>query len=307
MGTLTDPVSQSAETSFAIDSTSNAKAPTATGRALVVIQAGKLGDVLNLREVWRYRELLYFLAWRDVKVRYKQTFFGVGWVLLQPLLMTTVFTVFLGVLARVPSSLPYPLLVLSGLLPWAFVSSSVIGCGQSLTGNASLITKVYFPRILVPIAHVLGRVVDFAILLVIVVFLILYYRLVLDYPVPLTWAVVALPVVFAVTVLFTLALGILAACLNVRYRDVGMGLPVLVQIWMFVSPVVYSPELVPGKWRLIYYLNPMVGLVQGFRAGLLGESMPLFAGLSTIIFTSLTLFVALVVFRRTEKSMADFV
>lgn len=306
MATLTDPVSQSTENSFAIDSTSDATAPV-TGHTLVVIQAGKLGDVLNLREIWRYRELLYFLAWRDVKVRYKQTLFGIGWVLLQPLLMTAVFSVFLGVLARVPSSMPYPLLVLSGLLPWTFVSSAVIGCGSSLTSNASLITKTYFPRILVPIGHVLGRVVDFAVLLIIVVFLILYYRVVVDYPVPLTWMVIALPVVFVVTVIFTLAVGILVACSNVRYRDVGVALPVLVQIWMFVSPVVYSPELVPEKWRVIYYLNPMAGLVQGFRAALLGESVPLFALLSAIVFTSLTLFAALIVFRRTEKSLADFV
>src|ERR1700754_3609582 len=201
---------------------------------VVVIEPGRGFVRVWLRELWAYRELLFFLAWRDVKVRYKQTVLGVLWVVIQPLLLTLIFTLFLGVLARVPAGgQPYALIVFIGLLPWSFFSNSVTSCVVSIVGNSNLITKVYFPRVLIPTAVVTARLVDFAVAFFVLCGLFIYYG------VPLTWhALMMLPLI-VLTILVTLACGALAAALNVRYRDVSLALPVLMQLWMFASPVVY--------------------------------------------------------------------
>jgi len=272
----------------------------------VTIQPSNSWQFFNLREVWAYRELLYFLTWRDLKVRYKQTLFGVAWVILQPVLWAVIFTVFLGSLVRVPTGgVPYPLLVYSGLLPWTFFSSAILGSAQSLVANANLITKVFFPRVLTPAAFVAGRLVDFAISCSILAVLIIYYRLVLNYPIPLSWNLAALPFMVILLVLLALAFGILASCVNVKYRDVGVALPVLIQLWMFISPVVYPAGLVPEKWRMLYCLNPLVGVIQGFRAALFNETFPLFALGISAVFTIGLLGGAAVIFRQTEKTFAD--
>jgi lipopolysaccharide transport system permease protein len=273
---------------------------------LVIIQRGSALGIFDLRELWAYRELLYFLTWRDLKVRYKQTVFGVAWAVLQPVLMTLIFTVFLGMLARVPTGgVPYPLLVYCGLLPWTFFSSAILGSAQSLIANANLITKVYFPRVLSPAATVAARLVDFAFSFLILAGLVLYYRLVLNYPIVLTWNLAALPLMVLLLTSLIFGLGMLVSSINVKYRDVGVALPVLIQLWMFVSPVVYPASLVPEKWRTLYSMNPLVGVIQGFRAALLNQPFPLFAlGISTV-FTIVLLVIASIIFRRNEKSFAD--
>jgi lipopolysaccharide transport system permease protein len=276
---------------------------------LVVIQPGNSWSALDLRDLWAHRELLYFFIWRDLKVRYKQTLLGVAWIVIQPLLMTLIFTVFLGKLARVPTgAVPYALTVYTGLVPWMFFSSALNVCSYSLVGNANLITKVYFPRVLVPAASVGAKLVDLMISLAILVCLMLYYRAVLHYPIAPTWNLIALPFLIVLLTLLTFGLGTLAAGLNVKYRDVSMALPVLIQLWMFVSPVVYSSKLlVPEKWRTLYALNPLVGIIEEFRVTLLGGQFDSFALLISVVFTIVILICAAYSFRRIEKNFADLI
>lgn len=270
---------------------------------LVTIHPSGPRAALDLRELWSYRELLYFLAWRDLKVRYKQTVLGIAWVVLQPLFLMIVFTVFLGMLARVPSEpgVAYPLFVYVGLLPWTFFSTAVTSAGSSLVSSSYLITKVYFPRIIIPSAVILARLVDFGIAFVMLVPLAIYYG------VTLTWNLAMLPVLILLTVLLVLGLGTLVSALNVRYRDVGVILPVVVQFWMFVSPVFYPTTLVPPKWQTFYALNPLVGIIDGFRAALFGRpfnwtAIAISAGITVVL-----LVYALYMFRRAEKVFADVI
>ena len=269
---------------------------------LVLIEPSNSGISLHLGDVWAYRELLYFLIWRDLKVRYKQTVLGAGWVVMQPLLTTVIFTVFLGKLARVPSDgLPYPLFVYAGLLPWTFFSGAVLSSGNSLVGSAHLITKVYFPRTIIPVAAVGARLVDFVISFTIVIGMMIYYS------VPLTWGMAMLPVLIALITLLALGLSMWLSALNVRFRDVGVALPVLIQLWMFASPIVYPLSLVPEGWRKVYALNPMVGLIEGFRAALLGQGGDWTAlAISSAITLALLVYSAYA-FRRMEKSFADII
>jgi lipopolysaccharide transport system permease protein len=274
-------------------------------KPLVTIQPRRPWSAAELRDLWAYRELLYFLIWRDLKVRYKQAALGVAWVLLQPLLMTLVFTVFLGMLVRVPSEgVPYTLFVYAGLLLWTFFSGAVTGGGNSLVVNAHLITKVYFPRVMIPTAAVAARLVDFAVSFLIVAGMLVYYR------VPPTWnALMLLPLV-ALAALLALGCATLLSALNVKYRDVGIVLPVLIQLWMYVSPVLYPPRLVTdalGSWGWVYALNPLVGVVDGFRAALFGGPFDLFALGVSAAFTLALLAYAAYTFRRVERSVADVI
>jgi lipopolysaccharide transport system permease protein len=276
---------------------------------LFVVEAHQSWIRVNLRDLWTYRELLYFLIWRELKVRYKQTLLGVAWVIMQPLLMTLIFSVFLGILARVPTGgVPYALVVYTGLLPWTFFSSAVIGCSYSLVGNANLITKVYFPRVLIPAASIGARLVDFAISFAILIGLMLCYRLVLNYHVPLTMNLVAVPFLVVLATMFAFGLGTLSAALNVKYRDVGVAMPVLIQLWMFVSPVIYpATPVVPEKWRTLYFLNPLAGLIDGFRVALLGGRFNWFALAVTSTCTIILVVCSLYLFRRIEKNFADVI
>ncbi len=275
---------------------------------LLVIEPRQGWSPVKFGELWAYRELLYFLIWRDLKVRYKQTLIGITWVVIQPLLMTVIFTVFLGLLARVPSpQVPYPLLVYSGLLIWTFFNSGVSGCSSSLVANANLITKIYFPRLLVPASSVGGRLVDLGISLAILVVLILYYWLFVNYHFVFTWRLIlTLPLMF-LTMLLTFGLGMLFAALNVTYRDVGVALPVLLQLWMFVSPVVYPITVVPAEWRIFYDLNPVVGLIEGFRSSVFGGPFDLFALSVSMVATVAVLILSAYVFRRAEIGFADLI
>jgi len=269
---------------------------------LVTVGPSSAWRSLNLGEVWAQRELLYFLIWRDLKVRYKQTLLGVAWVVMQPLMMTLVFTVFLGVLARVPSErVPYPLFVLAGLLPWTFFSGAVVGAGTSLISNSHLITKVYFPRLIVPAAAIGGRLVDFCVAFSIIVGMMVYYR------VEPAWSLLlVVPLVLLATAL-ALGCGLLLAAVNVRYRDVGVALPVFIQLWMFVSPVLYPTTMVPEAWRGIYELNPLVGVVDNFRAALFGGGFNLRALGVTAAVTAVLLVVSAFEFRRVERGIADVI
>jgi len=276
----------------------------AADEPLVVIEAKNTWAPVNVRDLWTYRELLYHLAWRDLKVRYKQTVIGILWIVMQPLLMTVIFTVFLRNLARVPSvgDVPYPIFVYSGLLMWTFFSGAISVGGQSLLVNAHLITKIYFPRLIIPCAVIVGRLIDLGISLALLALLLLYYR------VPLSWSILFIPIPLALVVLLALGFSTVTAAWNVRYRDVGIALPVLIQLWMFMSPVVYSSSLVPAKWRGTYALNPLTGILENFRASL-------FAGIpfdwkalaiASVITLSLLVYSAYS-FRRAEKSFADLV
>lgn len=271
---------------------------------LVVIEASNAWVPVNVRDLWTYRELLYHLAWRDVKVRYKQTVMGIIWIVMQPLLMTVIFTVFLGRLARVPSAgqVPYPLFAYSGIMIWTFFAGTISVGGQSLLGNANLITKIYFPRVIIPCAVIVGRLIDLGISLALLAILMLYYRF------PVTWSILFIPIPVALVVLLSLGFSMWTAALNVRYRDVGIALPVLIQLWMFTSPVVYSASLVPARWQLLYALNPLVGILENFRASLFGGIR--FDWTALAIATLLTfglLVYSAYAFRRADKSFADLV
>lgn len=269
---------------------------------LVTIEPSHAWTAPNVRDLWIYRELLLFLIWRDLKVRYKQTALGVVWVIMQPLLLTIIFSVFLGMLVRVPSdSAPYPLFVYLGLLPWTFFSSSVTGGAFSLVANSHLITKVYFPRMLIPTGALGARLVDLAISFVILVGMLIYYR------VPLTLNLIWLPFMIVLVALLALGCGMLAAALNVKYRDVSLILPVIVQAWMFMSPVLYPLSLIPPKWITVYSLNPLVGIIDGFRAACLGKPFNRTALIIAFAVTIVVLVGSAYLFRRVEKSFADFV
>ena len=269
---------------------------------LVVIKPSGSWVNLGLRDLWAYRELLYFLIWRDVKVRYKQAVLGILWVVLQPLLTTLILTIFLGKFARVPSDgLPYPVFVYAGLLPWTFFAAALTSSGNSLVGNSNLITKIYFPRMIIPAAAVGARLVDFGIGFLNLIGLMIYYR------VGVAKSIVMLPLVVVLITLLALAVGMWATALNVKYRDVGVMLPVLIQLWMFASPVMYPSSIVPARLQWIYKLNPTTGILDGFRSALFGRPIDWAAlGISTGFTIGLLVYSAYA-FRRMEKNFADVV
>jgi len=267
-----------------------------------VVEASGAWVTANLSDLWMYRELLYFLTWRDLKVRYKQTVLGMAWALLQPLLMTMIFTIFLGRVVQVPSdNIPYPLFVYAGLLLWTFFSGAVTATGNSLVGNAPLITKVYFPRLIIPIAAITARLVDLGIAFLILAGMMIYYRA------ALTMQLLMVPPLVLLMVLLALGFGLWTSAVNVKYRDVGIALPVLIQLWMFASPVVYPLSLVPQRWQLAYSLNPVAGILEGFRSALFGKAFNWPTIILAAIFTLLLLVYATYAFRNRERVFADLI
>lgn len=258
---------------------------------------------LDLRALWEYRELLYFLTWRDIKVRYKQSLLGVAWAVIQPLFMMVIFTLFFGQLAGIPSDgLPYPTFTLAGLLPWQLFSRALTDASTSLVVNERLITKVYFPRLLVPASAVLASLVDFAIAFVLLLIMMFFYGI------PPTWAMATLPLFILLALITALGIGFWLSVLDAQYRDVRYTLPFLTQLWLFATPIVYPASLVPESWRLVYALNPMVGVVEGFRWALFGKGSVGNPMLAVSIFAVLVTFLGgLFYFRRIEKSFADVV
>jgi lipopolysaccharide transport system permease protein len=283
-------------------------APTAPQKEWVRIRSSAGWRALDLAELWRYRELLWFLAVRDIKLRYKQTVLGVAWAVLQPLLTMVVFTVFFGILAKVPSEgIPYPLFVLVALLPWQLFSYALTQSSNSLVTEQRLITKVYFPRLLVPLASVISGLADFAVAFVLVLAMMAGYMWV-GYVLPLSWNLLAVPALVLFAVATALSVGLWLAALNVQYRDVRYTVPFLTQLWMFASPVAYPSSLVPEAYRPAFGLNPMAGVVEGFRWALLGQEEP---PLALMLVSSLTVLALLVggmyYFRRLERQFADIV
>ena len=275
-------------------------APQLPDKPLVVVAARNSWVGINLRDLWTYRELLYFLTWRDVKVRYKQTALGAAWALLQPLLLMLIFTFFFSRLGGINSgsTVPYPLFAYAGLLPWTFFANAVANGGNSLVGSTNLITKVYFPRMFIPTAAVGAGLVDLAIAFGLLVVLMFYYG------VGLRWSLALLPVFVVMATLLALGVGMLMSALNVKYRDIRYALPFMIQVWMFASPVIYP---VPDKWRWLLSLNPMTGIIEGFRAALFGQPLNgLALGLSAAM-TLVLLVCSAFVFTRMEKSFADVI
>ena len=278
-------------------------APAAHDEPLTVIEPTRGAAPLDLRELWEYRELLYFLVWRDVKVRYKQTALGAAWAILQPVLTMIVFSIFFGNLAKVPSDgVPYPIFTYAALLPWQLFAHALTESANSLVTNQHLVTKVYFPRVVIPAAAVLAGLVDFAIAFVVLLGLMLFYGIV-----P-TLAILTLPFFVVLAIATALALGLWLSALNVRYRDVRHTIPFLTQFGMFATPIADSSSLLSEPWHTLYGLNPMAGVVEGFRWALLGTQQ----GTSPLVLVSIAsvvvlLWGGLVYFRRTERTFADIV
>jgi lipopolysaccharide transport system permease protein len=256
---------------------------------------------INLRELREYRELLYFLIWRDIKVRYKQTILGAAWAIIQPFFTMVIFSLFFGRLAKIPSdNIPYPIFSYAALVPWTFFANGVALSSNSLVGSANLIKKVYFPRLVVPISSVLSGAVDFVLAFLVLLVMMLFFGIL-----P-TWNVVWLPLLFLMALLTSLGAGLWLTAMNVRFRDVRYAVPFLVQAWMFATPIAYPSSLLEEPWRTLYGINPMVGVVEGFRWALLGtETAP-----GPIVLISAFVALALVVsgayyFRRMEKTFAD--
>jgi lipopolysaccharide transport system permease protein len=258
---------------------------------------------LKLRELWEYRELLYFLTWRDIKVRYKQTVLGAAWAIIQPFFTMVVFSLFFGKLAGIPSDdIPYPIFSYAALVPWSFFAHGVSQSSNSLVGSANLITKVYFPRLVIPISAVVSGVVDFVLAFVVLLGMMFFYGIM---PTP---AVVWLPLFILLAFVTSLGVGLWLSAMNVLFRDVRYAVPFLLNVWMFATPIAYPSSLLNEPWRTLYGINPMVGVVEGFRWALLGtETTP-----GPMIFVSAVAAVALLVtgayyFRRMEKTFADVI
>jgi lipopolysaccharide transport system permease protein len=258
---------------------------------------------LNLRELWKYRELLYFLVWRDIKVRYKQTVLGASWAIIQPFFTMVVFSLFFGRLAGIPSDgVPYPIFSFAALVPWTFFASGLAGSANSLVGSQNLIKKVYFPRLAIPIATVLSGAVDFALAFVVLLGMMLFYGIT-----PTVNVVWLIPLLLLALVT-SLGVGLWFSALNVKYRDVRYVVPFMVQLWLFATPIAYPSSLLDEPWRTVYALNPMVGVVEGFRWALLGtETAP-----GAMMLVSSSVAIALLVggafyFRRMESTFADIV
>ncbi|WOD40827.1 ABC transporter permease [Nodosilinea sp. E11] len=278
--------------------------PTPAAPPELIIEAGRT-EAQYFRDLWRYRELFYFLAWRDILVRYKQTAIGVAWALIRPFLTMVVFTVVFGQLANLPTegNAPYPILVFAAMLPWQFFANALSECSNSLITNANLISKVYFPRLVVPTSAVIVSFVDFLISGIILLGLMAWYQ-----QVP-SWRVATLPLFIAVAFAAAMGAGLWLAALNVQYRDFRYVVPFLVQFGLYVSPVGFSSSIIPERWRLLYSLNPMVGVIDGFRWAIIGGDVALYwpGFLLSLLLVILLLITGILYFRRMERTFADVI
>lgn len=269
----------------------------------IVIEPGK-GISQYWRDLWRYRELFYFLAWRDILVRYKQTVIGIAWSVVRPLLTMAVFTIVFGRIAKLPSDgVPYPIMVYAALLPWQLFANSLSDSSNSLVSNTNLITKVYFPRLVMPASSLLTSLIDFAISSCILVLLMVWYKFVPD------WRIIAIPIFLCLALITSFGFGLWLAALNVKYRDFKYIVPFIVQLGLYISPVGFSSSVIPAKWKFMYSLNPMVGVIDGFRWAILGgESQLYLPGLVVSFFLAAGIFTGgFVFFRKTERTFADII
>lgn len=280
-----------------------AETKTMEGVPVTIIRPKRGWWDLDLRELWEYRELLYFFVWRDVKVRYKQTVIGVAWAIIQPFMTMVVFSLFFGKLAKIPShGLPYPIFYYSALLPWTYFANALQNATNAIISHQNLVKKVYFPRLILPLSAVLDALVDFAVAFLVLIGMMLFYGIV-----P-TWKFLLLPAFLLLAVATALGVGLWLSALNAIYRDVRYAVPFLVQFWMFASPVAYPSSLVPERWQWLYGLNPMAGVIEGFRWALTGQGQPpgLLFGVS-ILAVLLILMGGLIYFRKMEGIVADLV
>ena len=269
----------------------------------LVIEAGRT-ESQYWKDLWRYRELFYFLAWRDILVRYKQTAIGVAWALIRPFLTMVVFTVVFGQLAKLPSQgVPYPILVFAGMLPWQFFSNALSECSGSLVGNANLISKVYFPRLIVPTSAVIVSFVDFLISGIILLGLMAWYNFVPD------WRILTLPIFILIACAASMGVGLWLAALTVQYRDFRFVVPFIIQFGLYISPVGFSSAIVPEQWRLLYSINPMVGVIDGFRWAILGGNASIYVPgfLLSVGLVFLLLWSGIWYFRKMERTFADVI
>ena len=271
-------------------------------RPLVSIRAGDKSAAVDLKSLWAYRELFYFLTWRDVKVRYKQSVLGVAWAVIQPLFTMITFSIFFGKLAGLPSDgIPYPLFAYAALTPWTFFSNALNSSGNSLVGSAHLITKVYFPRMIIPAAAVAAGLIDLMIAFGIMIVLMGYYG------VGMTWSMLMAPALVAMTALLAVAVGMWTSALNVKYRDIRHALPFAIQLLMFVTPIIYPVSIVPERWRWTLNLNPLTGIIEGYRAAFLGRPFDWEALAISAVITLTLLFYSAHHFKRVERAFADIV
>jgi len=277
--------------------------PNTVDTPIIQIRPTKGWASLQLRALWEYRELLYFLAWRDIKVRYKQTVLGAAWAIIHPVATMLIFTIIFGRLAKIPSdNIPYPIFCFCALLPWNYFASAFSRSTGSLVSNTHLISKVYFPRLIIPISSLLSGLLDFAIAFLVLIGMMFYYHIV-----P-TITILWLPVFMLMAIATALGVGLWLGALNVQYRDIGYLVPFLSQVWMYATPVVYPSSLIPEKWRLIYGLNPMAGVVEGFRWALIGRgTKPGYMFLVSALATIILLVSGAFYFRRMEKTFADII
>jgi len=267
----------------------------------IVIEAGK-SEKNYFRDLWRYKELFYFLSWRDILVRYKQTVIGVAWSIIRPILTMVVFTIIFGKIAKLPSAdAPYPILVFTALLPWQFFSNALQESSNSLISNANMISKIYFPRIIMPVSSMIVALVDFAISFILLAIIMVFYRFVPS------WKIVFMPLFLLLAIIVSTGAGLLISALNVKYRDFRYIVPFIIQFGLYISPVGFSSDTIPGKWRMIYSLNPMVGVIDGFRWSIIGKGVQFYIPglIISIILTIILFIVAIVYFRKTEKTFAD--
>jgi lipopolysaccharide transport system permease protein len=268
----------------------------------ILIEPQRGWTALELMDLWRYRELLFFLTWRDIKVRYKQTLLGATWAILQPLFTMVVFSVIFGTLAGLPSDgMPYPIFTFTALLPWQLFAFSLTNSSNSLINSQNLISKVYFPRLIIPIASVLPGLVDFAIAFLVLAGMMIYYQ------VTISIRLLALPVFILLALMTALAVGLWLSALNVKYRDVRYAVPFLTVLWQYASPIAYSSSLIPEKWQALYGLNPIAGVVEGFRWALLGRGEVGSLLWVSVIIVILLLISGLIYFRRMEDTFADVI
>ncbi len=272
-----------------------------TGITLIKPSGGWVS--LRLGELWKYHELLYFLTWRDIKVRYKQTVLGGSWAIIQPFFTMVVFSLFFGKLAKMPSDgIPYPIFSFAALVPWTFFANGLMHSSNSLVGSSNLITKVYFPRLVVPISSVISGIVDFLLAFVVLLGMMFFYRM------TPTWNVLWLPAFLLLALVTSLGVGLWLSAMNVQFRDVRYVLPFITQLWLFATPVAYSSSLLGEPWRTVYGLNPMVGVVEGFRWALLGtNTAPGYAIAVSSIAATLILVSGALYFRRMERTFADII
>ena len=286
-----------------MESQVRAEAPVTRPRKKLIIERRSSFFDLNWSALWEYRELGYVLIWRDLAVRYKQTAIGVAWVILQPLITMLIFTAVFGRMAKVPSDgVWYPVFSLTALLPWTYFSQAVSRAGESVVANGRMVSKIYFPRLWLPIAMVISPLVDFALSMVLLFGLLIYAGI------PLTWKVATLPIFIFLAMLTAIGISLFTSAMNVKYRDVGHAIPFVIQIWMFLTPVVYPLSIVPEHWRWLYGLNPMVGVIEGFRWALLGRTAPD----PVVMVESAAMLVVIVMagvvyFRQMERRFADII